>query len=69
MDKIRAMSKAFIAFIIECEEYECKYHQEPPVVYFDLTKQFPGKYFNRFLSLLKKVKNKLVTSIFATYSI
>lgn len=59
------MSKALI---IECEEYERKYHQEPPVICFDLTKQVPGKYFDTFSSLLEKVKNKLVTSTFGTYS-
>ena len=49
IDEIRAMSKALI---IECEEYEGKYNQEPPVVCFDLTKQIPGKYFYTFSSLL-----------------
>ena len=65
IDKIRAMSKSLI---IECEEYERKYHQESPVVCFDLTKQVPGKYFDTFSSLLEKVKNKRVTSTFGTYS-
>lgn len=59
------MSKALI---IECEEYERKYYQEPPMVSFDLTKQVPGKYFDTFSSLLEKVKNKLVTSTLGTYS-
>ena len=65
IDEIRAMSKALI---IECEQYERKYHQEPPVVCFDLTKQVPGKYFDTFSSLLEKVKNKRITSTFGTYS-
>ena len=57
IDEIRAMSKALI---IECKQYERKYHQEPPAVCFDLTKQVPGKYFDRFSSLLMKILKYII---------
>lgn len=57
-----------MSVVKECELYEAKFGKEPPNVFFDMTRQVPGKYLDAFYSVLEKIKNKKVVSTFGVHN-